>query len=222
MKKIVKKQLKEDEFVSTLTKIFRFVKKRTKEIIIVGAAVIFFVLLYFGLHFLQLQNVKKESQLLSELLELRSELATKPEDVAKLEQLAGNGKFTRLGYVLLATYWVDKGDPAKAKASLEKMPAEPKDFLYYQAEDLLGQVNTLEKNYDQAIAIYNKIEQEKPKDYALDVVLFHKAAALEGKGARQEAVTVYKKVQEEFPQSYYGYDAAERVRKLEAAQQPSL
>jgi predicted negative regulator of RcsB-dependent stress response len=222
MKKIVRKQLKGDEFVSTLTKVFQFVKKRTKEMIIVGAAVVFFVLLYFGLRFIQAQNVKKESQVLSRLLELRSELATNPEDLAKLEQMAGNGKLSRLGYVLVATYWVDKGDLAKAKAALEKIPSGPKDFLYYQAEDLLGQVNSLEKNYDQAIAIYNKIVEEKPKDYALDVILFHKAAALEGKGERQEAMTVYKKVQEEFPQSYYGFDAAERVRKLEAAQQPSL
>jgi predicted negative regulator of RcsB-dependent stress response len=218
MKKIVKKQLKEDEFVSTLTKIFRFVKKHTTEIIVASAAVVFLVLLYLGLRFIQARNVEKESYLLSQLLQTRSELATKPDDVAKLEQMAGQGKFSRMGYVLLATYWVDQGDLEKAKAALGKMPVERRDFVYFQAQDLLGQVNYLEKNYDQAIAVYDRIEQEKPKDYALDVVLYHKAEALVGKGEKQQALTVFKKIQEDYPQSYYGYDAAERVRKLEAAQ----
>jgi len=218
MKRIVKKQLKGDEFVSTLTKILQFIKKRIKEIIIVAAAVVFFILLYLGLRFIQAQNLKKESQLLSRLLELRSELATKPDNIAKLEQLAGRGKFSRLGYVFTATYWVEKGDLEKAKAALGKIQAEPKDFIYYQAEELLAQINFLEKNYDQAIAIYKKIEEQKHQDYALDAILYHKAEALEGKGEKQEALMVYKKLQEEFPQSYYGMDAAEKVRKLKVAQ----
>jgi predicted negative regulator of RcsB-dependent stress response len=218
MKKVVKKQLKEDEFVSTLTKILRFIEKRTKELIIVAAAIVFLVLLYFGLRFIQAQNVKKQSLLLSQLLELRSELGTKPENVAKLEQLAGKGKFSRLAYVFTATYWVEQGDLEKAKASLAKLQPEPKDFVYYEAQDLLAQVNSLEKNYDGAIAIYKKIEEAKTKSYPLDVVLFHKAEALEGKGEKQEALMVYKKVQQDFPQSYYGFDAVEKVRKLEAAQ----
>ena len=182
MKKVVKKQLKGDEFVSTLTKILRFIEKHTKELIIVAAAAVFLVLLYLGLRFLQAQNVKKESLLLSQLLELRSELATKPENIAKLEQLAGQGKYSRLAHVFTATYWVEKGDLEKAKASLAKLQAEPKDFVYYQAEDLLAQVNSLEKDYDQAIAIYKKIEDAKTKVYPLDVVLFHKLKLWKGKG----------------------------------------
>ncbi len=218
MKKVVKKQLKEDEFVSTLTKILRFIEKRTKELIIVAAAIVFFVLLFLGLRLIQAQNVKKQSQLLSQLLELRTELGTKPENVAKLDELAGKGKFSRLAYVFIATHWVEQGDLEKAKASLAKVQPEPKDFIYYQAEDLLAQVNSLEKNYDQAIAIYKRIEDAKAKAYPLDVVLFHKAEALEGKGEKMEALAVYKKVQQDYPQSYYGVDAAEKARKLEAAQ----
>jgi predicted negative regulator of RcsB-dependent stress response len=217
MKKVVKKQLKEDEFVSTLTKILRFLKRRTKEIVILAVAVVFFFLLFLGLRFIQAQSLKKESLLLSQMLELRSGLAAKPENLVKLEQMAGQGKYSRLAFVFTATYWVEKGNLEKAKGCLGKIPAEPRDFVYYQAADLLAQVNFLQKNYDEAIAIYKKIEEEKPKDYALDVVLFHKAEALEGKGEKLEALTVYKKVQQDFPQSYYGLDASERARKLESA-----
>jgi predicted negative regulator of RcsB-dependent stress response len=222
MKKVVKKQLKEDEFVSTMNLIWRFIKQRTREIIIVFAVIVFAGILYVGLRFIQTQQVKKESQLLSQLLKLRSELGTKPESLAKLEQMAGNGKFSRMAYVFLASYWVENGDLAKAKAGLEKIKTTPKDFIYYQAQDLLAQVQTLQKNFDQAIAIYKTIEQDKPKAYCLDAVLFHKAEALEGKGDKQEALAVYKKIQADYPQSYYGFDAAERVRKLETAKPSTL
>jgi predicted negative regulator of RcsB-dependent stress response len=217
MKKVVKKQLKEDEFVSTMNKIVRFFETRTKEIIIGASVVAFIVLLFVGLRFIQSQNLKKESLMLGQMLELRSTLSTKPENLAKLEALEGTGKYGRLAYVLVATYWVDQGDLNKARELLSKVATTPRDFVYYQAQDLLGKVDTLEKKYDQAIAIYSKLEKDKPHDYTLDVILFHKAEALEGKGDKAAALEVYKKLQQDYPQSYYGYDAADRVRKLEAA-----
>jgi predicted negative regulator of RcsB-dependent stress response len=215
MKRVIKKQLKEDEFVSTLTKVFRFVQKRSKEIIIAAIAVAFIALLYAGLRLMQAGNVRKESRMLTRLLDLRADLNTKPENLAEMEKLAGKGKFARLAYVLIATHWVEQGDMEKAKSALAKVGGGTKDFLHYQAQDLLAQVLLREKQYDQAIAIYDQIFKENPKDYGLDVVLFHKAEALEGKGETKEAVALYKKIQEDFPQSYYGYDASGRARKLE-------
>jgi predicted negative regulator of RcsB-dependent stress response len=217
MKKVVKKQLKEDEFVSTMNKIVRFFETRTKEIVIGASVVVFIVLLFVGLRFIQSQNVKKESLALGQMLELSSTLSTKPENVARLEALEGTGKYGRLACVLVAAYWVDQGDLTKARELLSKVSATPRDFIYYQAQDLLGKVDTLEKKYDQAIAVYSKLEKDKPEDYTLDVILFHKAEALEGKGDKAAALEVYRKLQQDYPQSYYGYDAADRVRKLEAA-----
>jgi tetratricopeptide (TPR) repeat protein len=222
MKKVVKKQLKEDEFVSTMTKVFEFAKRRRREIIIVAAAGVFFILLYAGLRFLQAQNTKKEGELLSRMLELRTELGQDPAKLAELKQMAGRGKFARFAFVIEATYWMEKGELDKAKEALATLPPEPRDFIYYQAQDLLGQINLLEKNYDQAVAIYQKLEEAKPKEYGLDVILFHKAEALEGKGDRQAALALYKDIQEKYPQSYYGFDASERVKKIESATPPSL
>jgi predicted negative regulator of RcsB-dependent stress response len=218
MKKVIKKQLKEDEFVSTMTKIMHFLQDRLKEILIGVGAVAVVALLYAGIRFIQAQQAKKESGLLSQILELRATMNSQPENLAELEKLSGNGKYARLGYVLLATYWVENDDLEKAKDSLGKVPSTPTDFIYYQARDLLAQVNALEKNYDQAITLFTEIEQANPKTYALDAVLFHKAEALEAKGDKPEALTLYKKLQEEYPQSYFGYDAGEKVRKIEAAQ----
>jgi predicted negative regulator of RcsB-dependent stress response len=222
MKKVVKKQLKEDEFVSTMTKIMRFFQARTKEVLIGLAAVVFLGLVYAGVRFVRTQQVKKESRLISELLELRSTLSSKPENLASVEKITGNGKYARLGYVLLATYWTENGDLEKARESLEKVKSTPQDFIYFQARDLLAQVNALQKNYDRAVSLFTEIEKAKPKTYPLDSVLYHKAEALEAKGDKPEALALYKKIQEQFPQSYFGYDAAEKARKIEAAQQPSL
>jgi predicted negative regulator of RcsB-dependent stress response len=222
MKKVIKKQLKEDEFVSTMNKIMHFFQTRTKEILIGLAAVAAVFLLYTGVRFIQAQQVKKQSRLLSQLLELRSTLSSKPENLASLEKLAGNGKYARLGYVLLASHWVENNDLEKAKESLGKIPSTPKDFIYFQGQDLLAQINALQKNYDQAIALFTEIEKSKPEAYSLDVVLFHKAEALEAKGDKPEALALYKKIQEDYPQSYFGYDAAEKARKIETAKSPSL
>jgi len=216
MKRVIKRQLKEDEFVSTLNKIFRFVQKRSKEIIIAAAALGFIVLLYAGLRLIQANNIRKESRMVTQLLDLRSDLSTKPENLAEMEKLAGRGKFARLGYVLIATHWVEQGDLEKAKSAVAKVGDGTKDIIYYQAQDLLAQILSREKEYDKAIAIYDQIFKENPKDYGLDVVLFHKAETLESKGEIKEAVAVYKKIQEDFPQSYFGYDASGKVRKLES------
>jgi predicted negative regulator of RcsB-dependent stress response len=218
MKKVIKKQLKEDEFVSTMTKIMHFLQTRAKEMLIGIAAIAVAGLLYTGIRLIQAQQVKKESRLLSQLLELRATLSSEPENLAELEKLSGNGKYARLGHVLLATHWVENGDLEKAKESLGKVPSTPRDFIYFQARDLLAQVNALEKNYDQAITLFAEIEEAKPKAYTLDAVLFHKAEALEAKGDKPEALILYKKLQEEYPQSYFGYDAAQKARKIEAAQ----
>jgi predicted negative regulator of RcsB-dependent stress response len=222
MKKDVKKQLKEDEFVSTMTKILHFIETRTHEIIIGLCVLALIAILFVGLRLIQAQNLKRQSQALGQMLELRSTIFTNPDNLAKLEQLQGKGRYGRLPYVLLSTYWVDKGDLAKARDLLAKVGSSPRDFIYYQAQDLLGKVDTLSKNYDQAVAVYDKLEKDKAGDYTLDVVLFHKAEALEGKGDRQGALTIYKKLQQDYPQSYFGYDAAERVRKLEGPGLPSM
>jgi len=215
VKRIKRKQLKGDEFVSTISKIVRFVNERTKGLVALVVLLVALLLVFAGLKFVTGENRKKESRLLTQILNLHSELNNNPENVAQLEELAGDGKFSRLAYLLLATYSVENGDSDKAQSYLEKMPESRKDTFYYQAKDLLAQIHFKRKDYDKAIEIYKKIEEEEPKDYALDVILFHRAEVHEEKGEFEEALALYKKVQEEFSQTYYGFDAGQRIKKLE-------
>jgi len=216
MKRKIKKQLKEDELVSGLTKFWQFVKKWEKEVIIVAVAAAAMLLLFFGFQFLKGQQAKKESRMVGEILSLRADLAGKPQNLAKLEQMAGRGKFSRIAYISLATYWMEQGQPDKAQAALAGIREDTKDFFYYQAQDLKAEIAIVKGEYDAAIAVLKKVEEDKPKDYLLDAVFYRHAEALEKKGNLLEALKLYKKVQDEYPQSYYGYDASLKVKRLES------
>lgn len=216
MKRIKRKQLKGDEFVTTIRKLMRFLQERAKEIMAFVIIILFVILAFTGFRIIKAQQNKKESRLLAQIFSLGSELNNNPENVEKLEVLAGGGKFSRVAYIVLATHWMEKGELERAEASLEKMNKSPKDIFYYQAQDLLAQIHSKKKNYDKAIEIYEKIEEENPKEYSLAVIIFHRAEVLEEKGEIEEALAFYKRVQEEFPQSYYSFDASRKIRELEA------
>lgn len=215
MKRIKRKQLKEDEFVSAVNKFVHYVRDHTKEIKAFFILVLALVIVFFGVKSLSNKSQKKERQLLTQILDLQSDLSGKPENLAKLEELAGSGKFSRLGYIVLASYWMENGDLVKAQAYLENIPKKPKDVFFYQAQDLLGQIHFKQKDFDKAIEIYRAIEEDDPESYSLDVILFHRAEIHEEKGETDEALALYRKIQEEFSQTYYGFDASQKVTKLE-------
>lgn len=216
MKRKKRRKLKEDEFVSTINRIFHYVQHHTKELITLSILIVAVALILFGVKYLSRQSQRKESQQLTQILDLQDDLNAKPENVAKLEEIAGRGKFTRLGYIYLSSYWVENGDLEKAQVFLEKIPEKPMDVVYYQAQDLLGQIYFKRKDYDKAIEIYRKIEEEDPESYSLDVVLFHRAEVHEEKGDTDEALALYRRIQQEFSQTYYGFDATQKVKKLES------
>jgi tetratricopeptide (TPR) repeat protein len=215
MKRKFRKKLKEDELVTTVNKIFHFIQERTKKIMALVLVILFIVIIFAGMKFIKAKNKKNESRLLTQIINLHSDLNNKPENLARLEELAGDGKFSRLAYVLLATYWMENGDPDKARSFVEKIPETPKDFFYYQAKDLLAQIHFKSKEYDKSLEIYKKIEEESPKHYSMDVILFHRAEINEEKGDVEQALALFRRVQDEFPQTFYGYEASQKVGKLE-------
>lgn len=215
MKKKVKKQLKGDEFVAAINKIIQFAKSRTKEIIAVGLAIMVVVIIFLGVKYVQARGSKKQSQILADIVQLSGKLETEPGKLEELEKLGGNGKFSRLAYVKIAAYLYEQGELDKALDVLENIPTHKKDLIYYQALDLKAQVYTAQDKHDQALAIYQGIEDENPEDYALDIVLFKKAKILLGQDKQEEALVLFKKIQEDFPQTFYGYEATQEAAKLE-------
>lgn len=214
MKRATKKHLKEDKLQITATNIVEFSREHTKEISIAGAGVAVLILIFIVFQVISVQQTKKENRILDQILTLSSEIRENPEKIAELEELAGKGRFSRIGYLELAKYWFEKEDFAKVTAYLDEMSKGKKDLVYYQAQDLMGQVYISQNDYDNAIALYGKLEEKNPKEYVLDAVLFHKAHAHEKKGETEEALVLYKRIQEEFSQTYFGYDASVKVLDL--------
>ena len=211
----MKKRLKEDELVSTLTKVLDFAKKRSRELMFAAAAIVVILLVFFVSNIIKAQAIKKDSRLLADIIEINSQLKDNPEKVSELEALAGSGKFSRVAYLKLAAHWIENGDSEKARSYLEKIPEKRKDITYYQAQDMLAQIYFRNKEYDKAISIYKSIEEEDQKDYAPDAILFHLAEAHEGKGELDAALELYKKVQSDYSQTFYGFDASKKVSELE-------
>ena len=103
----------------------------------------------------------------------------------------------------------------KALDLLRKFPSGRKDLVYYQAQDLLGQIYLKMDQYDDALAVFERIEREQPKNYAMDIVLYRKAQVLAARNDIDLAIETYTKLQTDFQGSYYGYEASSEIQKLE-------
>jgi len=214
MKKRIRKQIKEDLLRDTVTKIIDFSRDHKKEILMVVAAIIILIVGWFGIRLIKAGSKTRENRVLTQILSLQEDLKDHPEKIPELEKLAGNGRFSRLAYIHLASYWIDQKDFEKAEAELGKITNRTKDTIYYQSQDMLGQVFFYQKKYDEALAVYEKLVKN-PGDYSMDVVYFHQAEVLEGKGESEKALEIYKNIQNEYSQTYYGYEASQKVQKLE-------
>lgn len=215
MKRKVRKKLKEDEFVSTMTRIYLYVKNQTQYILIGVIVLIVAAGLILGAKAIKNQSLKKESAKLGQILKISSELTQNPERLKELEELAGKGKFSRVAYLELASYWFYKEDYEKVLDYLEKIPGGEKDIFFYQARNLLAETYYHKKEYDKAFEIYKQIENENPKDFPLDLVLLKQAEILEERGNKDKALEIYRRIQEDYAQTYYGFEAQEKVRELE-------
>jgi predicted negative regulator of RcsB-dependent stress response len=215
MKRKERRQLKENDLLVSIKKLVNFVSRNKNKFI--GAVIVIMVVIvvFIGIRVIKSYSQKKEARLLTDLFEMRSEIDSNPEAIYKIKELAGNGKYSRVAYIILAGYWIEKSDFDKAENLLKKIKKNKKDIFYYQSQDLLAQIYHKQKKYDKAIEIYKRIEEEKPKEYVLDIILFRHAQAHEEKGEIEEALLLYKEIKEEYSQTYYGYDASRKIEQLQ-------
>ena len=220
MKRTERHHLKEDEMVSGLGRFVHFYNTWQREIMIF-AGVLGVVILVFGTLFLvRAHAASVRSRVVGEIMDLSADLEQKPENMAKLESLAASGSGSRLAGLEIASYWVGKADYAKAETYLGRIPTAPKDLLYYQAQSLEARILVARKEFDKAIALYKKIQADNPKTYPLDAILFHLAEAYELRGDTKAALEIYQKLQADYSQSYYGYEASQKVSRLGLQKQP--
>jgi len=214
MKRTERHHLQEDGMRTGLNWFVHFYETWQKEILIAAGVVVLAALVFTGLLLLRAHGQSVQSRALGEVMSLSQDLGTKPGNLTRLEALSNQGPAARIACLELAGYWAGKGDYVKADSYLARIPVSPKDLLYYQAEDLKAQTLLKKKDFDKAIAIYQKIRDDKPKAYPLDAVLFHLAEAYELKGQKKEALDIYARLQSEYSQTYYGYEASMKASRL--------
>jgi tetratricopeptide (TPR) repeat protein len=215
MKRTERHHLKEDEMAHGVHWLVAFYQQYTREISIVAGAVVLAVVVFGALLLVRSHARSVQSRAVGEVTALASQLEAKPGLAAELDKLAAKGRGSRLASLELARYYAEQSDWAKADSYLARISG-PQDLLYYQSQDLRGQVAAGRKDFDAAIVLYKKVIDAKPKVYPLDAALYHMAQAQELKGDTAAAVETYKKLQTEYPQSYYGYEASLKASKLEA------
>jgi predicted negative regulator of RcsB-dependent stress response len=215
MKKKVKRQLKTDEFANFMSRIFDFFKSNQREFTIAGAALLVIALVFLSVRYVQAVNSRKQSEILGQILQLESEIKDNPDSLVELEQMAGKGKFGRLAAIKAATLNFERDRTGKALELLQSVPSAPKDMVYYQARDLLGQIYFSQQQYDEALAVFSEIERENPRVYPMDIILYRKARVLAARNDVELAIEAYTKLQTDFPNSYYGYEATREAQKLE-------
>jgi predicted negative regulator of RcsB-dependent stress response len=220
MKRKERRKLKTNELSDFLNKVYDLAKKRAKEIgYAIGVIVIVFLVFLVSRYF-KARNLQEQSRLLARINEVNQDLDENPQRIDELKDLAGKEKFARMGYIYIARYDIEKGELDKALNSLENIPASKKDIIYYQSQLLKADIYHRKKELDRALEIYQKIEDEKPDYFALDVVLFKKAEIIAEKGDKDKALELYKSLSEDYPQTYYGYESYQKIEQLEGGDQP--
>ena len=220
MKRKDRRKLKTNELSDFLNRVYEVVKKRAREVAYAVAVLVFIFLVFLVSRFIKAQNLQKQSQLLAQINEINLSLDENPERIEELKEMAGKGKFARMGYIYMARYEIEKGELDKALNTLEEIPGSKKDIIYYQCQLLKADIYYRKKEWDRALEIYQKIEDEKPAYFALDVVLFKKAEIIAEKGDTEKALELYRSLSEDYPQTYYGYEAYQKTEQLEGAKKP--
>ena len=215
MKRKIKKALKEDEFTNVVTKVITLLQDHKREFMAALSVVVFVVVVILGMNFIKTKNEKKESQILGQILKLEAGLKDNPDNLTAIEQLGNSSKFGRVAFIKVATHMFELGEIDKAFETLSKINDKKKDFIYYQAQDLKAQLLMKQKNYEEALNIYQTLEEENPEDYAMDVILFQKAQILQEKNDIEQAILIYKRIQEDFPSTITANEASQEIIKLE-------
>lgn len=215
MKRAERRQLKENELATGLSRFVRWVKRHEKKFMAIALGLVALLAIIVGVRMLLEYQKSREAGYLSQVLALKAELSQKPESLAKLETLAQKRKYGRIASLVLATHYLEKNELDKAEQILSAVKDRGRDLVHYQILDLYAQILSRRGQPDRAAEIYRQMEREKPEDYPLDVILFRLAEAYEKAGQKEQAVSIYRELQSNYQNTYYGYQAALKVMRLE-------
>jgi tetratricopeptide (TPR) repeat protein len=215
MKREERHQLKADRFIDIIKQGIAFIGDHKQKFLmgIAGLAVLFLIVM--GFRFLQSQGLKKENQRLARIIQINEQLPENPDLLAELEELAGGGRFTRIGYIYIASFHLGREDYDKALAALELMPGTRRDVIYFQGEALKGRILAAQGKNDEALDIFQNIDVNAPEDFPVESVLYQMAEIQVARNQPEEALALFNRIKDDYPQTYYAYEASREASRLE-------
>lgn len=222
-KRITRKQMKKDEFVSTVSKMAMYVEEHWKPFVYgAGALVVLILIIFLSVVYMQ-HREEKLKQALNKGIEYfhapitggSEELAViagpsfttekeRYEEALKIFQEiledAPRSKVSSLAlyYSGLSHFHLEMHQ--EAAADLEKFLERANETLLRDvAQSALAQAYFKQENYDGSATIWSEIAEDQTSLYPRSDALLHLAETKNAQGNKEEALKIYKKIVEEFP-----------------------
>jgi tetratricopeptide (TPR) repeat protein len=236
VKKALKKQIKQDELASGYASAGEWLRGHADQVktMAIGAAVL--AVAVGGLLYFRGERVQDSQRAFDEAQALFSGTVGKPEDggvaATKEEKFnkalaAFQGVAERYGSLATgrrARYYsalcaIELGEKQKAEGILRDLAGRPQAGAVGPelAELALARLETAPGTFDQAIARYSRLVDEKATGYPRDHVLMNLAVAYEQAGRLAEAVATFRRVVDEMPSSPFASEARTRADYLKLA-----
>lgn len=221
MRRVTRKKLKQDEFVSTVDQIFDWLMANWRPVVGAVAAVVVVFLVWLGASALRGQREEKISLMLSDALQKLESAETETAETEAEEALRAiadsytHSRQADVARVLLAKRLAERDQYNEARDLLIAVSDRDKDTPQVRVATL--DLIHLRVASGQAAQVIEELEQMvSGQDQRLprDVALFELADVLIREKKRDEAKKYLEKLVEDFPESTYTQRARERLREL--------
>jgi tetratricopeptide (TPR) repeat protein len=236
-RKITRKEMKQDEFVSTVGRITMWVEEHLIALLWGAAAVLAVVALGYAVISWRTNRAMEAHGALSVVVETygspvgsavpenpgQATFTTEEDKFRTVMALADGviqnhgstdaGQIARL-YRGLAAFELDENE--EARADLEAfLAANPSHFLAPQVRRKLAEMDELAGNLDQACEAFRQLSQQASPVLPEELSLLDLARCLAANGEREESTATYQRILDDFPGSVYVSEARTSLQKLE-------
>jgi tetratricopeptide (TPR) repeat protein len=236
-RRITRKEMKRDDFVSALGRVSQWMEDHVKEALLLGGAIVIAIVGSILLMQFLAQRESKASELLSRGLEMLHasvrgdgssprpggmSYATQQEKyqavVSQMDSLIQSYPRSHSGrlalyYKGLAQQALGKGEEA-LKSLSDFVESDSGSFAVPMARAAMAGLLEDSGQSQKALEIYDQLSKQSSGAYPPQAALMEMGRCLEGMGKKEDARKVYERVTKEFPDSDYAREAQGKLKDL--------
>jgi tetratricopeptide (TPR) repeat protein len=236
-RRITRKEMKQDEFVSTVGQMTRWVEDHMTKLLWGAAGLVVIILLGYAIWSWRARQAMEGHAALSVVVEtyaapvgsaapatpgeityataeekFRTVMA-QADEVIEEHGSTDAGPLARL-YRGLAAF--ELGEAQTARSDLGQfLGSNPSHFLAPQVQRKLAELDERDGNLERACATYRELTERPTPGLPTELSLLDLGRCLAAQGQRQESSATYQRILDEFPDSVYTTEARESLLKLE-------